>query len=103
PIGALSMSSSRLDRWPTFTPPPWPDFAPPLTRSVRLTPHVRQWPTRRAVAERLMVSAANNCVGNPVDATIGMLPDAPIDDRPVTLGDWHRCYSNVTCCAIRTQ
>ena len=31
PIGALSMSSSRLDRWPTFTPPPWPDFAPPLT------------------------------------------------------------------------
>ena len=35
PIGALSMSSSRLDRWPTFTPPPWPDFAPPLTVDTR--------------------------------------------------------------------
>jgi len=33
PIGALSMSSSRLDRWPTFTLPPWPDFAPPLTEA----------------------------------------------------------------------
>lgn len=45
--------------------------------------------TQRAVAERMMVSAAHACAGDPADATLGMFLPAPVDDRAVTMQDWY--------------